>query len=50
MVIKYGTGTSCKVKFCKENFQTGFMVTGGGFLSYRNHQLLKLEEEKIFGL
>ena len=23
-----GTGTSCKVKFCKKNFQTGFVVAG----------------------
>ena len=41
----YGTGTSCK-----ENFQTGFVVAGGGFLSYWNHQLIKFEEEKRFGL
>ena len=26
-----GSGTSCKVKFCKENFQTGFVVAGAGF-------------------
>ena len=45
-----GTGTSCKEKFRKKNFQTGFMVAGGGFLSYWNHQLTKFEEEKIFGL
>ena len=39
------TGTSCE-----ENFQTGFVVAGGGFLSYWNHQLIKFEEEKRFGL
>jgi len=32
-----GTGTSCK-----ENFQTGFVVAGGGFLSYWNHQPIHL--------
>ena len=41
----FGTGTSCK-----ENFQTGFVIAGGGFLFYWNHQLIKFEEEKIFGL
>ena len=45
-----GTGTSCKEKFNKENFQTGFVVAGGGFLSFWNRQLIKFEEEKIFGL
>ena len=30
--------------------QTGFVVAGGGFLSYWNHQLIKFEEKKIFGL
>ena len=45
-----GTGTSCKEKFPKENFQTGFLVVGGGFPSYCNHQLIKFEEEKRFGL
>ena len=45
-----GTGTSCKEKFRKENFQTGFAVAGGGFLSYWNHQLIKFDEEKRFGL
>ena len=40
-----GTGTSFK-----ENFQTGFVVSGGGFLSYWNHQLNKFEEEKRFGI
>ena len=39
-----GTGTSCK-----ENFQTGFVIAGGGFLSYWNHQLIQFEEEKRFG-
>ena len=37
------TGTSCKEKFRKENFQTGFVVAGGGFFSYWNHQLIKFE-------
>ena len=46
VLVIYGTWTSCKEKFCKENFQTGFVVAGGGFLSYWNHQLIKLEEEK----
>ena len=45
----YGTGTSCKYKFRKENLQTVFVVAGGGFLSYWNHQLIKFEEEKIKG-
>ena len=45
-----GTGTSCKEKFRKENFQTGFVVAGGRFLSYWNHQLIKFEEEKRFEL
>ena len=45
-----GTGTYCKEKSLQENFQTGFVVAGGGFLSYWNHQLIKFEEEKIFGL
>ena len=40
------TVTSGKEKFCKENFQTWFVVTGGGFLSYCNLQLIKFEEEK----
>jgi hypothetical protein len=39
-----GTGISCKEKFSKKNFQTGFVVAGGGFLSYWNHQLIKFEE------
>ena len=43
-------GTSCKEKFSKENFQTLFVVAGGGFLSQWNHQLIKFEEEKKFGL
>ena len=45
-----GTVTSCKEKFRKENFQTGFVVAGGGFLSYWNYQLIKFEEENRFGL
>jgi hypothetical protein len=48
--MRKGTGTSCKKKFLKENFQTGFVVAGGGFLSYWNQQLTKFEEEKSFGL
>ena len=40
-----GTGTSCK-----ENFQTRFAVAGGGFISYWNHQLIKIGEKKRFGL
>ena len=39
------TGTSCN-----ENFQTGFVVVGGGFLFYCIYQLIKFEEEKRFGL
>ena len=45
-----GTGTSCKEKFRKKKFQNGFVVAGGGFNSYWNYQLIKFEEEKIFGL
>ena len=45
---KLGTGTTCKEKFRKEKFQTEFVVAGGGFLSYWNHQLIKFEEEKRF--
>ena len=33
-----------------ENFQTEFVFDGGWFLSYGNHKLIKLEEEKRFGL
>ena len=44
-MIIIGTGTSLKV-----NFQTGFVVSGVGFLSYWNHQQIKFEEEKRFGL
>ena len=29
---------------------TGFVVTGGGILSYCNHKLIKFEEDKRFGL
>ena len=36
--------TSCKEKFRKENFQTGFVV------AYQKHQLIKFEEEKRFGI
>ena len=50
LMYKYGTGISCKEKFRKENFQTGFMVAGDGFLSYWNHQIIKFEEEKILRL
>ena len=42
---QFSTGTSCK-----ENFQSGFVVAGGGFIFYWNHQLIKIEEEKRFGL
>ena len=49
-IFYWGTGTSSKEKFRKENFQTGFVVAGGGFLSYWNHQQIKFEEEKRFGL
>ena len=42
--------TSCKGKPRKENFQFGFVVAGGGFLFYWNHQLIKFKEEKRFGL
>ena len=41
-----GTGTSCKEKLRKENFQTGFVFAGGGFLSLIN----QFEEEKRFRL
>ena len=44
-MLLVGTGTSCKEKFHKENFQTGFVVAGGEFLSYWNHQLMKFEED-----
>ena len=47
---EFGKGISCKEKFCKENFQNGFMVAGGGFLSYLNHQLINFKEEKRIGL
>ena len=50
MSSEQGTGTSCKEKFRKENFLTGFVVTGGGFLSYWNPQQIKFEEEKRFEL
>ena len=43
-----GRETSCKEKFRKENFQPKFVVAGGGFLSYCNHQLFKFKEEKNF--
>ena len=42
--------TSCKEKFRKENFQAGFMVDEGGFLSYSKHKLIKFEKDKRFGL
>ena len=35
---------------CKLNFQTGFVVAGGGFLSYWNYQLIEIEKEKRLGL
>ena len=41
---------ACNAKFRKENFQTGFVVAGCGFLYFWNHKLIKFEEEKIFGL
>ena len=40
----------CIGTYCKVDFQTGFVVAVGGFLSVWNHQLIKFEEEKIFGL
>ena len=40
LAIFIGTETSCN-----ENFQTGFVVAGVGFLSYWNHQLIKFEED-----
>ena len=49
-ILFTGTGTSCNERFSKENFQTGFVVAGGEFLYYWNHQLIKFEEEKRFGL
>ena len=39
-----------QVKVSQGNFLTGLVVAGGGFLSYWNHQLIKFEEEKRFGL
>ena len=33
-------------QLANKNFQTGFVVTGGWFLSYCNHQLIKFEEKK----
>ena len=27
-----------------KNFQTGFLIAGGGFLTFCNHQLIKFEE------
>ena len=32
------------------NFSTEFVVAGGRYLSYCNHQLNKFEEDKRFGL
>ena len=29
---------------------SGFVVAGGGFISYWKYQLIKFEEEKRFGL
>ena len=54
-VFKYiyasnGARTSCKEKFRNKNFQTEFVVAGGGFLSYRNHQLIKFKDEKRYRL
>ena len=37
------------MKNFQENIQTGFVVAGGGFLSFWNHQLIMFEE-KIFGI
>ena len=28
----------------RDNLQTGFVIAGGGFLSYCNHQIIKFEE------
>ena len=41
-----GTGTSCKEKFRKENFQLDSCSPGACFFLW-NHQLIKLEEHKI---
>ena len=49
-LLEYGTGTSHKEKFSKKNFQTGFVVAGGGFISYWSHQQIKFKDEKRFGL
>ena len=35
---------------CKLNFSNWIVVAGGGFLSYCDHQLIKLEDDKRFGL
>ena len=45
---KFLKGKVLQGKVSEENFQTGFVVAG--FLSYCNHQLIKIEEEKRFGL
>ena len=34
------------IQLANQIFQTGFVVTGGGFLSYCNHQLIKFEADK----
>ena len=45
-MVRYNTGTGTS---WKENFQTVFMVAGGGFLSYWNHQLINFEERRDNG-
>ena len=45
--LKY-SGTSCKEKFRKNNFQTGFVVARGEFLSYLKLISLK-RRSKRFG-
>ena len=49
-MAKLGTGTSCKGQLANKNFQIGFVVGWGGFLSYWSDKLNKFQEEKSFGL
>ena len=51
LVIEFkAKGHLARKIFRKEKFQTGFVVARGGFFSYWHYQLIKLEEEKRFGL